>query len=162
MTDYPEPESYYRDMLAKQVNGRTEVVLPFGRADVMTDTMVWEVEPISRWRHGTVQALQYAGQCVQQGALALYGSPLALQDAYSALSALPSPGLELWWLTDSGFVHIRSRVEILDHLPESEQPPTPPSKSPVSLLPQPAPKPAPCQQYNSRGFEVWGSPYLEI
>ena len=30
-----DPESYYRDMLAEQVGGRTEVTLPFGRADVM-------------------------------------------------------------------------------------------------------------------------------
>lgn len=52
-------ESYFRDLLAKQVGGRIEVTLPFGRADVMTDTMVWEVEPATRYPAGVRQALHY-------------------------------------------------------------------------------------------------------
>jgi hypothetical protein len=102
------PESHYRDMLAKQVGGRTEVTLPFGRADVMTDTTVYEVEPIIRWRIGASQALRYSAQVVQQGALAVYGQPELLAKVYSGLQSLPWPGLELWWLDEDEFVLIES------------------------------------------------------
>lgn len=66
-------EHYFRDLLARQVGGKTEVTLPFGRADVMTDTMVWEVEPASRYPAGVRQALQYGSQTGLAAALATSG-----------------------------------------------------------------------------------------
>jgi len=105
-------ESYYRDMLAKQVGGRIEVTLPFGRADVMTDAVVYEVEPITRWRVGAAQALQYSAQVTQQGALAVYGQPELLATVYSGLPSLPPPRLELWWLDGDEFVPIESYEQV--------------------------------------------------
>jgi len=95
-------------MLAKQVGGRIEVTLPFGRADVMTDAVVYEVEPITRWRVGAAQALQYSAQVTQQGALAVYGQPELLAKVYSGLQSLPPPRLELWWLDGDEFVPVES------------------------------------------------------
>jgi hypothetical protein len=102
-----KPESYYRDLLAAQVGGRTEVTLPFGRADVMTGTMVWEVEPASRWREGVAQALQYAAQVPQRGAVALYGNGVQAEKVQARLASLPAPGLELWWLAGDLFVRVK-------------------------------------------------------
>lgn len=102
----PKPESYYRDMLAAQVGGRTEVVLPFGRADVLTGTTVYEVEPASRWREGVAQALQYAAQVPQRGAVAFYGGDVTYAKVRAELAKLPAPGLDLWWLEGERFVCI--------------------------------------------------------
>lgn len=116
-------EAYYRDMLATQVGGQIEARLPFGRADVLTGTHVFEVEPASRWRAGAAQVLRYAAQVPQAGALALYGTSAAqVLTAYEELASLPGPGVELWWLGDDG---VFARVE-------SEQ-------QAASLVPQPAP-----------------------
>jgi hypothetical protein len=101
------PESHYRDMLARQVRGRTEVTLPFGRADVMTDTTVYEVEPVTRWKEGVAQALQYAAQVPQGGAIALYGHGVPLARVHARLATLPAPGLELWWLAGDLFVRVK-------------------------------------------------------
>lgn len=100
------PESHYRDLLASQTGGTTEARLPFGRADVLTDTTIWEVEPVSTWRAGVKQALQYAAQVPQQGALALYGDHRKLPLIWRDLQELPEP-LELWWLTGDLFVRIK-------------------------------------------------------
>lgn len=52
-----KPESWYRDLLAVQVSGQAEAPLPFGSADVMTATTVYEVEPVIHWRDGVRQVL---------------------------------------------------------------------------------------------------------
>jgi hypothetical protein len=98
-----KPESFYRDLLASQVGGRIEVTLPFGRADVMTDTTVYEVEPAARWTDGIAKALQYAAQVPQRGAIALYGDGPPLAKVRAKLASLPAPGLELWWLKEGRF-----------------------------------------------------------
>lgn len=143
-----EPESYYRDLLAEHVGGETEVRLPFGRADVVTETHAFEVEPISRWRKGVAQALQYAAQVPQRGAIALYGDPLALPDVHAALAALPEPGLELWWLADGQFVRVEDGAQAASYIPA----PTEPEHAPEPEAEHPDP---PLQQYNSQGFEIW-------
>lgn len=104
-------EHYFRDLLAKQVGGRTEVTLPFGRVDVMTDTMVWEVEPASRYPAGVRQALQYAGQTGLAGALATYGPGELVAKVFDHLARLPAPGVELWWLHERRFTPVRSAEE---------------------------------------------------
>lgn len=97
-------ESFYRDLLAEQVGGRIEVALPFGRCDVMTDRTVWEVEPVDRWRHGVAQALQYAAQVPQRGAIAVYGNDVPLTEIRRAVDALPPPGIDIWWLAGGRWV----------------------------------------------------------
>jgi hypothetical protein len=104
-------EHYFRDLLAKQVGGRTEVTLPFGRADVMTDTMVWEVEPASRYPAGVRQALQYASQTGLTAALASYGPNALVTKVFGHLARLPAPGVELWWLYERRFMPVRSAAE---------------------------------------------------
>lgn len=104
-------EHYFRDLLARQVGGRTEVTLPFGRADVMTDTMVWEVEPASRYPAGVRQALQYASQTGLAGAIATYGPGVLATKVFAHLAKLPSPGVELWWLYERRFTPVRTAEE---------------------------------------------------
>lgn len=104
-------EHYFRDLLAKQVGGRTEVTLPFGRADVMTDAMVWEVEPASRYPAGVRQALQYGFQTGLPAAIATYGPRELVTKVFGHLAKLPAPGVELWWLCERRFIPIRSARE---------------------------------------------------
>lgn len=98
-----QPESHYRDLLARQVGGETEVQLPFGRCDVLTDTAIFEVEPVARWKAGFAQALLYSVQVPQRGALALYGAGLPIKGLRTKLAALPPPGIEIWWLEGGQF-----------------------------------------------------------
>jgi hypothetical protein len=100
-------EAHYRDLLAAQTGGRTEVRLPFGIADVLTDTTIFEVAPVRTWRAGVRQALHYAAQVPQQGAPALYGDTRDLRKIWQELQHLPEPGLELWWLTGEIFIRIK-------------------------------------------------------
>jgi hypothetical protein len=104
-------ESHYRDLLAKQVGGRIEVTLPFGRADVMTDTMVWEVEPATRYPAGVRQALHYGAQTGLPPAIATYGPAKLVTKVFAHLARLPAPGVELWWLQEREFVPVRSAEE---------------------------------------------------
>lgn len=104
-------EHYFRDLLAKQVGGRTEVTLPFGRADVMTDTMVWEVEPASRYPAGVRQALHYGAQTGLTAALASYGPNALVAKVFDHLAKIPAPGVELWWLYERRFVPVKNAAE---------------------------------------------------
>jgi len=106
-----DPEYYYRDLLAEQVGGRTEVTLPFGRADVMTDTMVWEVEPATRYPAGVRQALHYGAQTGLPAAIATYGPAKLVTKVFAHLAKLPAPGVELWWLYEREFVPVKSAEE---------------------------------------------------
>jgi hypothetical protein len=163
-----EPESHYRDLLAKQVAGETEVRLPFGRCDVLTGTTVYEVEPIARWRVGAAQALQYGGQVEQRAALALYGRAEALPDVWLELSRLPAPGLELWWFADCKFVVVSSYEEACSCIPpepalESAPKCTPwkpqvPESPPVAVANEVPNEPLPT--HNSMGYEVWDYTHL--
>jgi hypothetical protein len=123
-----EDESYYRDMLAKQVGGRIEVILSFGRADVMTDMMVWEVEPAATYTVGVRQALHYGAMSGLPPAIATYGRAGAVVAIFDHLAYLPAPGVELWWLHGREFVPVRSAedaAEIAAAQKEAEAPPVP-------------------------------------
>jgi len=67
-------EHELRDRLAGQLGGITEAVLPYGRADVLTASAVFEVEPYRSWRHGVRQALAYSAQTGLPPAVALFGA----------------------------------------------------------------------------------------
>ena len=52
-------ESYYRDKLAKSLNGRIEVKVPSGRIDILTKNQIIEVKHIKRWKDAIGQVTIY-------------------------------------------------------------------------------------------------------
>jgi len=52
-------ESWYRDRLADELGGETEVTVPSGRIDVVTQTEVIEVKRVSQWKSALGQVLAY-------------------------------------------------------------------------------------------------------
>lgn len=123
-------ECEYRDTLAAQVDGEIEVILPFGRADVLSATHIFEVEPMRTWRHGVTQALQYASQVPQDGALALYGDPQNLPAVFKEVQRLTDPRLELWWFTGEEFEKVETEADLRRVVQLGDRTP---------LLPEPAP-----------------------
>lgn len=103
-------EHHLRDELARQLHGATEATLPYGRADVLTESTVFEVEPAKAWRHAVRQVLAYAAQSGKRPAIALFGAAdrsdvtrlyLTLRDG--------TPPIELWWYAGSRWIHVASR-----------------------------------------------------
>ena len=66
-------EGPYIQILARQLGGICEAILPVGRADVATGDRVFEVEPYHGWRNGLRQVLAYEGQTGLVPCLALFG-----------------------------------------------------------------------------------------
>ncbi|MGK7879490.1 MAG: hypothetical protein AB4060_05245 [Crocosphaera sp.] len=54
-----KPESYYRDKLARQLNGETEVTTPAGRINILTSTEIIEVKYIDKWKDAIGQIIAY-------------------------------------------------------------------------------------------------------
>ena len=52
-------ELWYRDHLAKQLNGQVEVSTPAGRIDILTKTEVIEVKRASGWKSAIGQIISY-------------------------------------------------------------------------------------------------------
>ena len=52
-------ESYYRDKLAKSLNGQTEVKISFGRIDILTSSQIIEVKHIKKWNAAIGQIITY-------------------------------------------------------------------------------------------------------
>lgn len=82
--------------LADQVRGIWEVKLICGRADVATDTDVFEVEPLETWRQGLQQVLAYAQETGLHPNLALFGSARGVLDIYLTLRDRMSGSVQLW------------------------------------------------------------------
>lgn len=57
-----QPESYYCDLLAKELNGIREYTVENGRVDILTDQYAIEVERASNWKQSIGQALWYGLQ----------------------------------------------------------------------------------------------------
>ena len=53
-------ESYYRDKLAKSLNGKTEVKVPTGRIDILTNNQIIEVKHIKKWKAALGQIIAYS------------------------------------------------------------------------------------------------------
>lgn len=81
----PRLEVDARDHFARQMDGRTEMGVAFGRVDVMMDSEVpnfryaVEVEPYSSYANGVRQALAYAQMTESAPAVAVYGVLTARQ-----------------------------------------------------------------------------------
>lgn len=100
--------------LALRVGGIAEVTLPAGRADVATDTDVYEVEPVGSWKAGARQAFAYSAMSGLTANLALFG-PADYLPIYLRIRDR-MPGLTLWRLRGThsdgrGWVKITSRAE---------------------------------------------------
>lgn len=52
-------EAWYRDKLARELNGQTEVQTPVGRIDLLTKTEVIEVKRASGWKSAIGQVKSY-------------------------------------------------------------------------------------------------------
>ena len=52
-------ESYYRDKLARSLNGQTAVVVPVGRIDILTSNQIIEVKHVKRWKSALGQIITY-------------------------------------------------------------------------------------------------------
>jgi hypothetical protein len=59
---YSQPESYYSEVLAEQLNGITEYKVDGGRIDILTHEYAIEVKRASEWKHSIGQALWYGLQ----------------------------------------------------------------------------------------------------
>jgi hypothetical protein len=104
-------EHRLRDALAREVHGITEAVLPYGRADVLTASAVYEVEPYRTWRHGARQVLAYSAQCGLPPALALFGAIRRDEMLRFYLKFRErEPVIRLWWWTGYGWKRITARV----------------------------------------------------
>ena len=64
-------ESLWRDALATLLRGRTEVRIPEGRVDVLTDEEAIEVDFQHKWKEGLGQCLVYARATGRRPVLAL-------------------------------------------------------------------------------------------
>jgi hypothetical protein len=108
-------EHRLRDQLAQRVNGITEAVLPYGRADVLTADAVFEVEPAQAWRHAVRQALAYSAQCALPPAIALFGQTHR-DDVLKVYLKLRDgrPPITLWWYSGSDWTRITSRAACLN------------------------------------------------
>jgi hypothetical protein len=104
------PEHELRDRLARQLRGITEAVLPYGRADVLTKSAVFEVETYRGWRNGARQVLAYSSQCGLPPALALFGR-IHRDDLVKLYVKLRDgrPPVQLWWWTGGSWTAITSR-----------------------------------------------------
>ena len=113
---------WYRDQLALQVNGAIEVSLDRHRADVLSETRVFEVEPRRTWRSGVGQAVTYSAQCGLPPVLAVFGEihrdellRLYLQLRGERFSALiPAAHVELWWWAGTQFERINARSRCMN------------------------------------------------
>ncbi|GAB4546630.1 MAG: hypothetical protein Tsb0014_41210 [Pleurocapsa sp.] len=52
-------EIYYRDKLAKSLNGQTEIRVPTGRIDILTSNQIIEVKHIKQWKSALGQIISY-------------------------------------------------------------------------------------------------------
>ena len=52
-------EAYYRDKLARSLNAKTEVVIPGGRIDILSDSQIIEVKHIRNWKAALGQIIVY-------------------------------------------------------------------------------------------------------
>ena len=53
-------ESYYRDKLAKSLNGQIEITVPTGRIDILTNNQIIEVKHIKKWKAALGQIIVYS------------------------------------------------------------------------------------------------------
>jgi hypothetical protein len=52
-------ENWYRDRLAQQLNGKTEVTTPVGRIDILTKTEIIEIKSSKNWKNAIGQVKAY-------------------------------------------------------------------------------------------------------
>lgn len=114
------------DDLAHDLQALIEVRLPFGRADIATESLVFETEALATWRHGVRQVLAYHAQTGLAPCLALFGEAHRVEVLKMFLrlqSATPS--IQLWWRSRHVWCHLQTKrdcrkmyaPEIYEHVP---------------------------------------------
>jgi len=101
-------EYRFRDALAILLDGKTEVPLRSGKADIVTSTHVYEVKRCRQWKHAIGQALVYASEVGLRSGIALFGwSPTeeVIQTIGDACSRLHIDLLFHFFDDDSGMVY---------------------------------------------------------
>ena len=81
-------ESLWRDALATALQGKTEVRIPEGRVDVVTETEAIEVDFQHKWKEGIGQCLVYAKSLDKKPVLALITYGKTPEDMTAATQAL--------------------------------------------------------------------------
>lgn len=79
--------------LGKYLQGETEVVLPLGRADVVTDEWAIEVDRPHKWKEGLGQALYY-GRATGRVPVVAFMGPVSDE----VIEVLQAEGVEVWVL----------------------------------------------------------------
>jgi hypothetical protein len=64
-------EAWYIQKIVQQLDGETEVTVPNGRVDIVTDEYAIEVEWADNWKHSIGQALWYAIQTNKKAGIIL-------------------------------------------------------------------------------------------
>lgn len=87
-------ESAYINLLAKELGGQTEVTVPNGRVDILTDDYAIEVERADKWKNSIGQALWYAQQTNKKpGIIIILESPEDFKHFQRLNSSLAYAGL---------------------------------------------------------------------
>lgn len=69
----PKHERDFLVKIQKLIGGEMEVTVPGGRADLLLDKVVFEVERANRWKHAVGQALWYGLQTERRPGIILIG-----------------------------------------------------------------------------------------
>jgi hypothetical protein len=89
----------------------TEARLPYGRADVLTATAVYEVESLGGWRTGVRQVLAYSAQSALPPVLALFGQAHHSEVLKMYLKLRDGrPPIGLYWHNGYGWQDVSSRA----------------------------------------------------
>ncbi|MBK1883637.1 hypothetical protein JIN85_14540 [Luteolibacter pohnpeiensis] len=65
------PEAWYRDEVARKLGGKTEVQVPNGRVDILTEAYAIEVEKATNWKEAIGQCLWYSLQTNKRAGIVL-------------------------------------------------------------------------------------------
>lgn len=105
-------EHMLRDELAETVRGMTEAALPYGRADVLSEQAVFEVESYAKWRNGMRQVLAYGMQTGLRPSLALFGKAHGKDDVGRLYKKLRdgTPRVDLWWFNGTYWTHVHANA----------------------------------------------------
>ena len=108
-------ENHWQVAFNKKVTkGQLEYPIIGGRVDILTDDYAIEVEKISTWENGIIQALKYAKATNRQAGLAVYidRDDKALEKFKQAKEFCEQKGIKLWLINEyvslNDIVHLRS------------------------------------------------------
>lgn len=122
---------------SRVTKGQTEVVLPTGRVDILTDEYAIEVDKVRNYRDAIKQALQYAAAAKKKPGLALYmdGQEDTMQALDEARRICRDSDVRFWFVNEYVSVNDLVRQKTVAGLPPL-LPLTSGVTGPASLLPK--------------------------